>query len=277
MISDWDDAYANGAYISGGAEFPDRWAARAAAYRASAVSEERARLDISYGVIERERLDLFLPRDTPRGSAIFVHGGYWRAFDKSVWSHLAQGAVALGYAFAIPSYSLCPTIGISGITAQIARAVSQVAGMVAGPVHLAGHSAGGHLVSRMACASGPLGQGTAARLAHVLSISGVHDLRPLIRTEMNRDLRLDLQEATAESPALHMPRDGTRLTAWVGADERPEFVRQSRLIANIWTGCGAGTTLEIEPGKHHFDVIDALADPDSAMMRHWLSSQSTSG
>jgi arylformamidase len=201
-----------------------------------------------------------------RGIVVFVHGGYWRAFDKSSWSHLAAGANGRGYAVVIPSYTLCPQAQITEITGQVARAINQAAGMLSGPVYLAGHSAGGHLVSRMVCATSALSRGVADRVEQVLSISGVHDLRPLMRTAMNRDLRLDFDEATRESPVLHYPRDGVRHHAWVGAGERPEFIRQSELIANIWSGCGADTALTIEPGKHHFDVIDSLADPKSAML-----------
>ncbi len=266
-LDDWDDAYANGAHIEGAEGFPPRWAGAAAAFRETAPE---VRLDIGYGAGAREALDLFLPVGAPRGLAVFVHGGYWRQFAKGDWSHLAAGAVARGYAVAIPSYTLCPEAKIAAITGQVARAIAQAAGIVPGPIFLAGHSAGGHLVTRMAGAASPLGQGSAMRLKTVLSISGLHDLRPLLRTTLNRDLRLDWEEATAESPALHPPREGTRHIAWVGAYERPEFLRQSELIANIWAGCGATTLLEIEQGRHHFDVIDGLTDPKSAMLDAWL-------
>ncbi|MFO1144325.1 MAG: alpha/beta hydrolase, partial [Amaricoccus sp.] len=79
-------------------------------------------------------------------------------------------------------------------------------------------------------------------------------------------LRLDPAEATAESPALLEPVDGLRLHAWVGAAERPEFVRQSRLITNVWTGLGVDTALTVEPARHHFDVIDGLCDPRSRLV-----------
>ncbi len=96
----------------------------------------------------------------------------------------------------------------------------------------------------------------------MLTISGLHDLRPLLRLALNADLRLDAAEAAAESPALLEPRPGAAAHVWVGADERPEFLRQSALIANIWTGLRADMSLTVEPGRHHFDVIDGLSDPE---------------
>ena len=47
---------------------------------------------------------------------------------------LAAGGLGAGYAVALPSYDLCPTVKISDITVQIARAINQVAGMVQGPI-----------------------------------------------------------------------------------------------------------------------------------------------
>jgi len=53
---------------------------------------------------------------------------------------------------------------------------------------------------------------------------------------------------------------------WVGDGERPEFVRQATLLANIWTGLGAAMEQTIEPRRHHFDVIDGLVHPESGLV-----------
>ncbi len=257
MIEDWDDAYANRDHIPGADDFIPRWEAEAAAFRDA--MGDRAKLDIAYGPHMRNRMDLFRPEGASKGLVIFVHGGYWRAFDKSYWSHLAAGSVARGWTVAVPSYTLVPEIEIAGITQEIRVALEQAARAVPGPVRLVGHSAGGHLVTRMLCRDVDLPGEIRGRIAHTVSISGVHDLRPLVRTAMNADFRLDEASAAAESPALLHPVEGANVTVWVGNDERPEFVRQSTLLANIWTGLGADTAQIKDKGKHHFDVIDGLA------------------
>ncbi|WP_353654356.1 alpha/beta hydrolase [Azospirillum sp. A1-3] len=268
---DWDDAYSNSAYIPGGDTYPARWAERAAAFRAEIAGAGRAELDLPYGEGERERYDLFRPEGPAKGTVVFVHGGYWMAFDKGRWSHLAAGPLARGWAVAMPAYTLCPENRIAGITRQVARAVETIARAQAGPLRLTGHSAGGHLVSRLACADARLSEEVRDRVAHVVSISGLHDLRPLLNTGMNATLRLDKAEAAAESPALLHPRPGTGITCWVGADERPEFVRQSELLANVWLGLGVATALRLAEGRHHFDVIDDLTDPDSELVATLLT------
>lgn len=270
QIRDWDDAYANSPHIVGSADLPDLWASQAKAFRDDLSAAGRARLDIAYGERPRNRLDLFLPQAEPAGLVVFIHGGYWMAFDKGSWSHLARGAVERGYAVAMPSYTLCPDVRIADISREVGAAVTKAAELVAGPVMLTGHSAGGHLVSRMVSITTPLPPAVQARIRNTVSISGVHDLRPLMATGMNDTLHLDEAEALTESPALLRPMAGARITCWVGGGERGEFLRQNALLANVWTGLGAVTAAVVEPDRHHFSVIDGLADPDHALMRTLL-------
>jgi acetyl esterase/lipase len=171
----------------------------------------------------------------------------------------------------MPTYTLCPEIRISGIVAEIGQAVERAAGMVAGPIHLTGHSAGGQLAARMVCANSPLSKAVLSRIRNVVPISGLHDLRPLMRTAMNGTLKIDLTEAAAESPALLEPVEGLSITCWVGGGERSEFIRQSALLANMWVGLGAATALVEEADRHHFTVVDGLADPGHPLTRALLA------
>lgn len=62
-----------------------------------------------------------------------------------------------------------------------------------------------------------------------------------------------------------LPLPAVRLTCWVGAGERSEFIRQNALLANAWTGLGAQTACVQEPDRHHFNVIDGLREARSAL------------
>jgi arylformamidase len=265
MIADFDDAYTNAAYILNGADYPDHWAQAAATFRSHLPAGCSGQFDLAYGSGTRNKIDLFLPPDKPKGLSIFIHGGYWMRFRKDHWSHLARGALLRGWAVAIPGYTLTPEVRIAQITQEITFAIQRLAARVAGPIRLAGHSAGGHLATRVICRDTALAQNVASRIVHVTSISGLHDLRPLLRTEMNVTLQLSDAEATSESPALLQPLVGIPITCWVGEEERPEFIRQSDLLANVWTGLGVSTqSLHIRQ-KHHFDIIEDLTEPESAL------------
>lgn len=251
---DWDRAYANGAFIPGADGFVPRWAAASAAFRATARMAS-----LRHGPGAREETDLFLPPGTPRGLMVFVHGGYWMAFGRQDWSHLAAGALARGWAVAMPSYPLAPEARISAMTASVTAAVRLAMARVAGPVVVTGHSAGGHLSARMG--NPDVAPDVAARVLRVVPISPLADLAPLMRTAMNAKLALDAAECAVESPARHPLRPGCQAHVWVGAQERPSFLWQARLLSEEWA-----CPWTPEPGRHHFDVIDSLTDPASPLM-----------
>lgn len=258
-VSDWDDAYANGAHIPQAEGFVARWQDAAARFRDAHRPKPLG------------RGHLFLPTAAPQGMMVFVHGGYWMRFDPGHWSHLAAGALSRGWAVAMPAYTLAPDARIARMVHQVAAAIADAAGCVDGPISLSGHSAGGHLIARMVCDDGTLPDSVAARVTACIPISPISDLRPLLRTAMNVTLRLDAAESMAESPALLVPRMGIPVITWVGGMERPEFLRQARLLANVWAGLGAATDCVIDPGRHHYDVIEGLERADSPLMERLLA------
>jgi len=261
-IADWNAAYDNRAAVPTHEEYFYAWGRDAAAFRESHPPEE-----IAYGNGERERLDLWRPEGQAKGLMVFLHGGWWSFFGREDFSHLAAGALARGRAVAIPSYTLCPDIAISGIVDQSNRAVAAANEAVPdGPLVISGHSAGGHLASVAGTAEGGLGAPEAARLSRIVSISGIADLRPLMRVAMNGTLKIDDAEARASSPMFLTPRTGFDFVALVGGNETPEFRRQNAMLADCFGAHVSSRRIET-PGENHFDVIDALANPDSELTR----------
>ena len=254
-----DDAYANAPYIEGAEDYPPRWATAAATLREALG--DRAELALPYGDSPRQVFDFFNTAGASRGTIIFVHGGYWKAFDRSTWSHLAAGGLAAGWSVAMPGYDLCPDVRISQITRQIARAVSRIADKTTGPIALTGHSAGGHLVSRMLDPA-VLAADVSKRISRVAPISPVANLVPLLDTTMNEILQLDAVEAAAESATQMPPPQDADVKIWVGGAERPVFLDQADELASSWD-----VPQVVVPGKHHFDIIEALESPDSDMVR----------
>jgi len=267
----WDDAFENMAHIPDSAELPALWAERAARYRHDCIEAKRELdTDTAYGDHPREVFDLVWPDAAPKGLLVFVHGGYWIRLDKSYWTDLAEGARANGWVVCLPSYTLAPEARISEITLQVGKAIGKAAALIPGPVRLAGHSAGGHLVSRMLCSDTALPANVMERIEHTVSISGLHDLRPLLNVEMNNLLKLDPAEAAIESAVLHTPLGYPSITAWVGGDERPEFIRQSHLLNLMWQSLDARITCHVDLQHNHFTVIEGMKNPDSAITREIL-------
>lgn len=217
---------------------------------------------LPYGPGEREVMDLFeAGPDAP--VAVFIHGGYWQALDRSWFSWIAPAFLKHGVSLAAPSYDLCPGVRLGRIISEMRDAVELIRARTGRRPVVFGHSAGGHLAACM------LSEG---RASAAVSISGLFDLEPLIPTSLNDALRLDAREAAALSP-IHWPvpngssPGGTVLDCVVGADETSEFARQSRDMADLWGGKGVETRFEALPGLNHFTVLDPLADPDSGLVK----------
>src|SRR2546423_8112114 len=121
----------------------------------AAVKALSPQLDLRYGPGPKETLDLFVPRGNARGTFVFIHGGYWRAFDKADFSFVATPLVAAGVAVAVMNYDLCPAVTIAEIVDESRRAMVWLArrgaqyGVSADRIIVGGHSAGRHLVAML--------------------------------------------------------------------------------------------------------------------------------
>lgn len=254
---DLEAEYNNRARVPDHPAVMQRWREAAEAARAARSPET-----IAYGPGAREVMDLFSAgADAP--VAVFLHGGYWQALGKDWFSGLAPALLAHGVGLAIPSYDLAPAVRLGRILSQVREAVERVRARTGRRPVVFGHSAGGHMAACM------LSEG---RASAAVAVSGVFDLAPLIPTSLNQALRLDAAEAAALSP-VHWPvpdgstPGGTILDCVVGADESPEFLRQSRMMADLWGARGVETRCEALPGLNHFTVLDPLFDPDSALVK----------
>ena len=260
--------YNNRAMVPDHPDIIARWHRDAAAYRAS----HGGQLDIAYGARSRNRFDLF-PGAGGGGKGplvVYIHGGYWRSFDKSVFSHVAGPANAAGFDVAVPGYTLCPDVTIGDIIDEL-RQFCLFLGQGGGRrLVVTGHSAGGHLAAAMVATDWQLYGARAELIQACLSVSGLFDLRPLMATSYNDDLRLSAPEALSVSPLFWPVPTRIPFDSWVGAKESFEFLRQARSLAAAWAGVGLPCRYEEVPGHDHFSIGDLLSQPDSPMTKRLL-------
>ncbi len=252
-------------------EISARWDERAAVYRDEAACE----LDIAYAGTERSKYDFFPAPGAGPGTplAVFIHGGYWRARSAKTFSHIARGLNARGICAAIPSYDLVPNVTVPQIIDQMRVFLVKLWEKTGRYPVVAGHSAGGHLASAMLATDWSEIEGAPEALVTcAFALSGIFDLEPILKIDVNDDVRLTPQSAR-EASTLHWPspRDGLKLVAAVGALESEVFKEQSRRVAEVWGGRGmACDTLEV-PGCHHLSVVDAVSTPDHMLFERLVA------
>jgi len=264
---DYETEYSPRVSVPNHAEIFARWAREAEDYRAETLKLDRAELGLSYGDTPRQFIDLFLPEaGNAAPLAMFIHGGYWRAMDPSLYSHMARGLNGRGFAVAVVGYDLCPVVTVGDIVEQIRRACIFLWARFGKRMLVFGHSAGGHLTAAMVATDWQAlyPKAPADLIAAGCAISGLFDLTVLTGLSVNQDLRLTAEQAQRLSPMFWPVPPARALDAAVGDLETSEFKRQSRTMAQTWQ-TKAETRYAEFPGNH-FTVIDALFDPANAMV-----------
>jgi arylformamidase len=231
-------------------------------------------LDLPYGEDPRHRIDLF-PSKAGGGTLVFIHGGYWRTLDKSMFSWLAASWVAAGFNVAMPNYRLCPTVSIEDIVSDAIAAVQWLfdAGRHHGfemrRVVVSGHSAGGHLAAALLAAPREHLRFDTSAIVGAVPLSGIFDFAPLRLFSFNQDFGLDA-EAVARLDLMHRrPTLAAPLVIAAGADESSEFQRQSRELAQAWKP--QVRALHLLPGVNHFSIVDAFAERGQPLFEDTLA------
>ncbi len=274
MSAYYDRQYNARAMIPDHARIFERWKTRSQEARA----HQPCHLDISYGANPAEKLDIFPAEGKSEALLVFIHGGYWRSLDKSDFSYLAPALNRRGVTLAVPNYGLCPKVGIEDIVKQNLLAIAWLwhygarYGVNPGRLHVAGHSAGGHLTAMMLAArwNTYMPDLPYNLVKGGLAISGIYDLEPLVQAPfVNQDLKLDQAQARRLSPATIPPATTAPLYTAVGGDESDEFKRQNALIARTWRYAFAGDIPMA--GRNHLTVVEELANPASALFKSALA------
>ena len=199
---------------------------------------------------------------------VYIHGGYWQRLSAADSLFNAADAARLGFSLHAIDYLLAPTASVEQIVRECIDDIERVLDVARAPrVVLAGCSAGGHLTAM--CAMSPR---LARRIDSAVMLSGIFDVRPIVRTPTNDPLGLDTERAAALSPQL-LPVDTfpDRAMVAVGRHESSEFIRQSGEFAAKLRAAGVRTDLSVVDDRDHFDLPYDLLRAGTAVGDHVIS------
>ena len=247
-------------------------------------------LVIRYGGGPEHVADVRLPGDRsddgsrPAPLVIFLHGGFWRVtFDRAHTGPMATALAAAGYAVCVPEFRRTgqPGGGWPGTFDDVAAAVDRTPALIrdtagpgaiaAGPVLLAGHSAGGHLAS-WAAGRHLLGPDSPWRLAApdtrgVVVLAGVSRLADCHDQGLGDGAAADFigggpdqypQRYRDADPAGLLPL-GCPVRLVDGSLDDVVPLDMSRSYAAASRDAGDDSTLIELPGASHVDLIDPLS------------------
>lgn len=229
--------------------------------RSYAERSARARADLPMRTLRYGPNELdFFPAAGPNAPLLaYVHGGYWQEMSRRDFSFPALGLVPAGGAYAALGYGLAPEYTLDEIVASVRCGLrwlvdhARELGVDPGRVHVAGSSAGAHLVAMsLLDEDNPF---TSATLA-----SGVYDLDPIRHTYVNAALLLSATDAARNSPVRHLPARVPPLLLVRGAHETDAFAHQQTEFARAAASRGEVEELVVAD-RNHFDLTFDLTDP----------------
>ena len=250
---DRDRGLNNGVAVAESGDMVAGWERRSAEMRA----QNSGHLDLRYGPRERNRIDFLKARDKGP-TLVFIHGGYWQARAKEVFTLFAGGPMAHGINVALFGYTLAPDATLDEIVAEIHQGLDFLAAQLPGlggdasRIAVSGWSAGGHLTS-MALSHPQVKAG--------MAISGIYDLEPIRHSYLNDKLKLDEAMSLRNSPVLQAGGAIKPLSLVVGSAELPLLRKQTADFAAHRAKYGLPVTYEEIPGADHFTIMNELASP----------------
>jgi acetyl esterase/lipase len=248
-----DLGFNNGVAVKGSADMVAGWEQRSGEMR----KRHPGHIDLCYGPRERNRID-FLQAGDNAPTLLFIHGGYWQARAKDVFTVVAEGPMAHGINVALIGYTLAPDATLDEIVAEIHSGIDFLTGRLptlgaaAEDIVVSGWSAGGHL--------------TAMALSHPkvragMAISGIYDLEPIRHSYLNEKLKADEAVSRRNSPMMMAGGPLKPLSLVVGSGELPLLRKQTADFAGHRARYGLPVTYEEIPGADHFSIMHEMMSP----------------
>jgi len=257
-------------------------------------------LDLPYATIAGVDPNLLsLDIHAPKGArnapvVVYVHGGYWKAGDKSQKGHLPEFFCRRGILFVSLNYRLAPAVTHPVLIQDVARAVAWVHDHIAehggdaAQLYLTGHSAGAHLVALLGTDANRLGE-VGKSLSILRGVIPLDSAAMDIRSVAANDRRADspYRAAFGDEPAAWA--DASPLVHAESAKSLPPFqivVAYGPAIANKKAGVDAfaaalrnnGTRAEVVDAssfREHQSLMaefGAAGDPVSAAVLEFIES-----
>lgn len=217
---------------------------------------------VPYGDDASQFLDLYVAKGKRRGSAAFIHGGFWRAkYDLLHASHICAALANAGIATANLEYRRAGNGGGWPATLEdLKRALVAARQHLPSDAVVLGHSAGGHLALRVASEAGLPMRG-AVGLAPAADLQLCYDLH-LSHDAVVEFLGGTPENAAAQYAAADAKRHASSLRRVLihGTADAVVPIALSRSFLSARAGDSPRPELVELAGVDHF----ALIDPESA-------------
>ena len=227
--------------------------------------------DIPYvegkGTVERQKLDLYLPRgarDYP--TLFFIHGGGWTAGSRSSFDKIGRTFAKNGVAFVSTGYRLSPKVQhpahIQDVAKGFAWTVANIGKYGGNPeqIFVSGHSAGGHLAALLATDADYLQaeQLSPGNIKGVIPVSGVFVISPRMKNVFGDDAEV----CKKASPQNHVREGLPPFLILYGDAEANQLGKQAEAFAPALKEKKVEATILMGKDRNHGTIMMKMAAED---------------
>ena len=137
-------------------------------------------------------------------------------------------------------------------------------------IFLLGSSAGAHLAAMSLLTDWDDYQLPSNVIKGATLLSGIYDLRPIVKTYINEPLVMNEQLAEGLSPLFLVKKSTAQIIISWGEHETSEFKRQSIDFSNKWKKMGNTCTIFEEKNTNHFDILFQMENEQSKLKLEML-------
>lgn len=241
---------------------------------------------VSYGELERQKLDVYLPRNRHASMAkppvvVFFYGGSWDSGQRQDYKFVGEALSASGSIVVIPDYRVYPEVTFPAFIYDAAKAVEWASNYVNSNgggnqrVFVAGHSAGAHIAAMLSLDERYLASVAMqpSDLAGMIGLAGPYDFLPLKTQRLNAIFGPTEQQFQTQ-PINFVSGNHPPLLLLVGKADGTVWPRNSyRLAAKVAEAGGKVKLIEFE-NYGHIDMVAKLAKPlrgGSTLLKNMVS------
>lgn len=230
-------------------------------------------IDVSYGKTPLQKLDIFGHKNLKNANVhIFIHGGYWRALDKSEHSQLAKPFIKNNILYFSVNHDLCPNVSLSEIVNQITSAIIWIYnncksyGGNQNKITISGHSAGAHLCAMILGSNWEKLNMPKDIIKGAALISGIYEPELVLKLSVNKEINLSKKEAIKNTPKL--PKENIpRILICVGEQEPEGWKEQTKIYSrNIINKC-SNLDYSILDNENHFSMMISFSKENNKFVK----------
>jgi acetyl esterase/lipase len=228
----------------------------------------RKQLDINYGSLSRQQLDVYFPLGEPRDLpvVVFFYGGSWQSGRRQDYSFVAQALTSRGFAAVIPDYRLYPEATFPAFVEDGAAAFAWVHNNISSfggnpdRLFVMGHSAGAYIAAMLSFDPQYLGQVglTPGVVRGFIGLAGLYDFLPLKRRWLIKIF--GGADGIPETQPINFVTAGAPPSLLLhGATDKVVLASNTRILAQRLREAGRPVVEIIYPHYKHLTILLYLA------------------